>query len=208
MTSRQARNTKYRLHQRAMWIAVLLALLEVSGCAEMSKLKQRFGGHANAHTSVVFTPAAQLTAPVASAGNVSLSTIVNDQLEHGHYAEGEQALRRYLAQHPGDHAAQAMLRQLTVDPERMLGQESRSHVVEAGDSYSSLAAHYLGDPGLFVVLARYNHASDPSVLRLGEKLRLPIDSPGTDNADRHAPAEMPAGSSPPAKAAETPPAAE
>lgn len=190
-----------------MWIAALLALPAVSGCAQMDKLKQHFSRHADTHTSVVFTPTVQPREPVASASDVSLAAIVSDQLQHGHFAEGERALRRHLAQHPGDRPAQAMLRQLTVDPEQMLGHRWRSHVVVAGDSYSALAAHYLGDPSLFVVLARYNHASNPSVLRLGDKLRLPLNPPDKDHADRATAAEMPAGSLP-STAAEKPPAAE
>ncbi|MDE2054147.1 MAG: LysM peptidoglycan-binding domain-containing protein [Xanthomonadaceae bacterium] len=120
--------------------------------------------------------------------------MVNDELQLGRYAEGESALRRYLKQHPGDRPAQAMLRQLTADPRQMLGAPSGTHVVQAGDSYSSLAARYLGDPSLFLILARYNGSTNPSVLRLGETVRLPLSAkrlsmasdtaePGADSAE-------------------------
>ena len=84
-----------------------------------------------------------------------------------------QALRRYLAQRPDDRAAQAMLRQLTVDPRQALGRASRTHVVQAGESWSTLAARHLGDASRFLVLARYNGSTDPSLLRVGDTVQLP-----------------------------------
>ncbi|WP_090451355.1 LysM domain-containing protein [Dyella sp. OK004] len=106
----------------------------------------------------------------------SLTAIVRGDLQQGHYAAGEKALRQYLRQHPGDRAAQAMLRQLTGDPVQMLGALSRTYVVKTGDSYGSLAARYLGDASLFLVLARYNDSTQPSVLRAGQTLRIPASA--------------------------------
>ncbi|RDI99225.1 LysM domain-containing protein [Dyella solisilvae] len=104
---------------------------------------------------------------------MSLHAIVNTYLLHGRYSEGEQRLRQYLAKYPNDHPAQNMLRQLTGDPKAMLGAASRSYVVQSGDSYSTLAAHTLGDSNQFLVLARYNGSSNPSALRAGDTIRLP-----------------------------------
>jgi tetratricopeptide (TPR) repeat protein len=94
-------------------------------------------------------------------------------LQSGHYAEGERQLRRYLQAYPDDRAAQSVLRQLTVDPKEALGRASRPYVVRPGDSYSTLAARFLGDGGRFLILARYNDSADPSMLRVGQTLRVP-----------------------------------
>lgn len=185
--------------QRSIQIAPLLAMLLVSGCAQVNK---RVGERLIRPTVVVTPPAAprETTAAVAAAADPSLAAIVDDELQHGHYAAGETALRRYLVQHPGDRSAEAMLRQLTVDPEQRLGRASRTYVVEAGDSYSTLADRYLGDAGLFLILARYNDSTDPSLLQVGETVRLPKSAtavsapaiaatPDADDSDRRAATE-------------------
>ncbi|WP_230474704.1 LysM peptidoglycan-binding domain-containing protein [Dyella monticola] len=103
-------------------------------------------------------------------------------LQNGRYADGETALRRYLQEHPKDRAAQFFLRQLTENPKHVLGATYSPHVVQPGESYSTLAAKYLGDPNLFVVLARYNDSTNPSLIRVGSTLRIPgsrVDSVDT-----------------------------
>lgn len=151
-------------------MTAVLAAVGVTGCAPL-------GGY----SSVVFTPApssapAVSTTPAAISRNPSLAAIIDNQLQPGHYAEGERALRRYLKQHPGDRAAQGMLRQLTADPEQWLGTRSRAHVVQSGESYSTLAGRYLGDANLFLILARYNGSTNPSLLRTGQTLRIPLSA--------------------------------
>ena len=177
---------RHRLRQ-ALQRAPLLALLAAAGCAQMSKLKTQVGDQLSGHPTAVVTPAAA-SGPTRTAGATSLAAIVNDDLQVGRYAEGEQALREYLRQHPGDRAAQALLRQLTVDPAQQLGRASRPYVVQPGDSYSTLAARYLGDSSQFVLLARYNGSTNPSLLRVGQTLRLPASA---------AAATLPQGGAPP-----------
>ncbi|RRQ24431.1 LysM domain-containing protein [Guyparkeria sp. SCN-R1] len=96
-----------------------------------------------------------------------------DDLQRGGYAPGRRDLARYLERHPGDMVARAVMRQLTADPEEVLGRQSHEYTVRPGDSYSALAARHLGDAGLFLILARYNDSENPSDLRVGESLRLP-----------------------------------
>lgn len=167
---------------RAVLVAVALAALGVGGCAPLR------GGH----STVVVTPSQSTTASSASAAGASrqpsLAAIIRNQLQLGHYAEGETALRQYLKQHPGDRAAQAMLRQLTADPRQALGERWRAHVVQPGDSYSTLAGRYLGDPNRFLILARYNGSTNPSMLRAGETLHMPLSAA----ADTAAAGVMPA----------------
>lgn len=157
-------------------LLVLVGLLAVGlgGCAQLQQLKARMTGHRK--PTVTVTPArapAPAPAPADEAPPPSLASIINRQLQSGHYAEGERQLRRYLEANPGDPAAQAMLRQLTVDPQEALGHASRPYVVRPGDSYSTLAARFLGDGARFLILARYNDSTDPSMLRVGQTLRMP-----------------------------------
>ncbi len=187
---------RHRLRQAALR-APLLAMLAATGCAQMSRLKTQVGDQLAGHPTTVVTPAAA-TGPTRTTGASSLAAIANDDLQVGHYAEGEQALREYLRQHPGDRAAQALLRQLTVDPVQQLGRASRPYVVQPGDSYSTLALRYLGDPSQFLVLARYNGSTNPSLLRVGQTLRLPasaaIATLPQEGAPTRAGADAPAGS--------------
>ena len=153
-----------------MLVAVPLTMLGVAGCAQVDVLKSKVSGN----------PAATSAAPAiqpATRPALSFTAIVNE-LQLGHYSNGEQDLRQYLALHPGDRPAQAMLRQLAVDPKQALGSRSRPYVVQAGDSYSTLAASYLGDPRAFLILARYNGSTNPSMLRTGETIHLPLSNPG------------------------------
>lgn len=172
MTSRKMGSGSYRLLKPALVMILPMAMLAVGGCASLGK--SRAQRHAQHHPSSVEK------SPVAAGrrASSSLAVIVNEKIQHGHYAEGEAALRQYLVEHPDDGSAQAMLHQLTVDPAQMLGSGAREYTVKPGDSYSSLAAHYLGDASLFVVLARYNGSDNPSALRVGQTLRLPQSSSG------------------------------
>lgn len=164
-------SSRQRYRHARMLLLSLLATFGVAGCAQVNKLKSRVDEQLGAHGTTHALPAAA----TSQSGN-PLAAIMNDQLQHGHYAEGERALQSYLRQHPGDRSAQAMLRQLTIDPEKMLGHSSRNYVVQADDSYSSLAARFLGDPNLFLILARYNESANPSLLRRGETVRLPLSA--------------------------------
>lgn len=159
-----------RIATRALCFAVMIG---AAGCSQVGALKSKvssaFGG------SPATTSGQASTAP-DNAEPLSLGAITNTYLLPGRYAEGEQQLRRYLAKYPNDRAAQNLLRQLTVDPKVALGATSRAYVVQAGDSYSTLAARDLGDSNQFLVLARYNGSTNPSTLRAGEVIRLPVAS--------------------------------
>lgn len=170
--------------QRHLRLLCLLALAGLAGCATTSAKK----------TVVTPPPPAPVVAPPPAPKPrpvLSLREIVARYLQHGRYADGEQALQDLLAAHPEDRAAKAMLHQLIVNPEREMGAHSRSYVVQPGDSYSTLAARYLGSAQRFLILARYNHADDPSRLRVGQTLRLPL-AHGEAAPAEAAPAKAPA----------------
>lgn len=184
MTSRPPSHAEHKRRTRTRGIAPLLVLVSLAGCAQLQgKLHGNHPAPSPAPAPVVAPP------PPPSAPPPSLKAIVTDDLQVGRYAEGEQALRDYLAAHPGDRPAQALLRQLTGNPEQQLGRQWRPYVVHAGDSYSTLASRYLGDAGLFLVLARYNGSSNPSLLRLGQTVHLPVaamDAAAQSAADQSA----------------------
>ena len=157
----------------------LVAALAASGCAQVSTFKSKTISTPTSRGSTA-TPASD----TGGAADLSLTAIINDQLQMGRYTEGEKSLRRYLKQHPDDRLAQSLMRQLTVDPQQVLGPSSRSYAVQSRDSYSTLAARFLGDGNQFLILARYNNSSNPSMLRAGQVLRLPASA-------RNAPAVAP-----------------
>lgn len=187
-----------RLRPCRFLVGALLVLLLCS-CAQVSQLKSRMGIHPAPSTDHAPTRRVAVTADDAS-----LAAIINNDLQRGRYAAGEQALNRYLAQHPNDRAAQATLRQLTADPRQVLGRESRAHVVQPGESYSTLAARHLGDASQFLILARYNGSTNPSLLRVGETVQLPqaqaTDSVRVSDSIAPAPVAAPPSESASAKA--------
>ncbi|MEW5836673.1 MAG: LysM domain-containing protein [Pseudomonadota bacterium] len=161
---------------RLPWLPLLLAL---GGCAQWQALL-------HPQPKVAPAPAPPPPAPVAAPAPPpvelhSLAWIVNQQLQHGHYEDGARYLRRYLEAHPDDHAAEALLRQLTDDPRQRLGPPAQVHVVQAGESFSTLAKRYLGDGGQFLILARYNGSDDPSRLWVGQKVKLPKARAGAES---------------------------
>ena len=163
--------TTQGLSGRALTMCGLVAALALSGCAQVNTLKSKVVGQPASQTTVTAPPAAPASSP-----DLSLTAIINEQLQMGRYAEGEKSLRRYVKQHPDDRMAQNLLRQLTVDPQQALGASSHGYTVQSGDSYSTLAARFLGDGNQFLILARYNNSANPSMLRAGQVLRLPASS--------------------------------
>ncbi len=180
MTSRM--NIPGITSRRLATLALAGLVASLAGCAQIQTLGHKLGktfGAKPQETTVQKAPAPRQSTPapvVDTTPVVPLKTIVAEQLQHGHYAEGKRELKHYLQAHPDDAAARDLWHQLTVDPVRQLGSRHRIHVVQAGDSYSSLAARYLGDASRFLVLARYNHAHDPSLLQVGQRLRVPVSS--------------------------------
>lgn len=150
-------------------VALVLALLALGGCAQVKVVRSEVD-------KALGNPPAPKAAPAAEVRDTELmppATVVNTYLQYGRYADGERRLRQYLARYPGDRAAQGLLRQLTADPREALGAASRNYVVQQGDSYSTLAARFLGDASRFLILARYNGSNDPSALHVGDTVRLP-----------------------------------
>ncbi len=176
----------------AQVVALLLGSAVMAGCAQLGELDARLQGLVDGDGKQAESTSGEGSPIAPPADRRSLDAILDD-LQHGGYTRGRRDLARYLERHPDDMVAQAVMRQLTTDPEAVLGRQSHEYVVRPGDSYSALAARHLGDAGLFLILARYNDADNPSDLRIGETLRLPGDRRSSEarptaSADRGQPA--------------------
>lgn len=171
----------------ACWLGAVVLAVGLSGCSAQlgefrEQLREDFGGEGGLLSRFIGSGEPEAEPEPAEVEDVRSLSAILDDLQRGQYDEGEASLRRYLEKHPDDNAARAVLRQLTEDPEAMLGRQSHRYVVQRGDSWSALATRILGDPGLFLVLARYNDSSNPSDLRVGQVVRLP-GPPPSDGPD-------------------------
>lgn len=165
--------------------ALALVLATLNGCAAWRKVRHM---GAKVETTPAATAAARPDVPatVPVDGPVRpLSQIINEQLQHGHYDAARGELQAYLRVHPDSALARSMLQQVQADPRRWLGPAGAPHRVQPGESYGALAQRYLGDARLFVILARYNGAADPSRLQAGQTVQVPARRPAAapDEAD-------------------------
>ncbi|WP_410474424.1 hypothetical protein [Guyparkeria sp. TX1] len=161
-----------RSHFPIRLVALLAGAAMLGGCAQLSELDARLQGLAGGGGKAAESRPVEESTVAPPADRRSLDAILED-LQRGGYPRGRRDLARYLERHPDDMVARAVMRQLTADPEEVLGRQSHEYTVRPGDSYSALAARHLGDAGLFLILARYNDSENPSDLRVGESLRLP-----------------------------------
>ena len=109
----------------------------------------------------------------------SVASLIGD----GRYDEARALLEARLARTPEDRRARSLLHQLTVDAQAVLGPPVSEHIVVAGDSLSALADRYLGDPQLYVLLARYNGIKRPRALTVGQRIALPRQSEAAKGND-------------------------
>lgn len=101
-------------------------------------------------------------------------------LEVGEAGQAKAELQAYLAEEPkGRYAKRSkdLLTQIDTDPQRALGKEHFLYEMQAGDSLSSVAKQYLGDPLKFYLLARYNDLDNPSQLKVGQTVKVPGKRP-------------------------------
>lgn len=95
--------------------------------------------------------------------------------------EGKEApamveLEAILAEKPQDGVALKLRDQIQKDPEELLGEGHKTYTVKEGETTSSLAQRFLGDPLLFYAFSRYNNLEAPNRLMVGQVLKLPDGS--------------------------------
>lgn len=116
-----------------------------------------------------------------------------EELEDGHEDEARAVLRRALALDPNNKLALSLMRQLTGDPQLMLGRESFSYTVKPGESLSKIAGRFLGDIYMFYALARYNDVKVPKQVAGGQVIRVPGKAPPPEEREQVRPVPTKAG---------------
>jgi len=96
-----------------------------------------------------------------------------DLLGSGEFEYARVELKTLIDERPGYGQASDLIAQLDADPVATLGRESFTITVHPGDTISTLAHQYLGDPLRFVALARYNDLVVPNQLPAGTRLQIP-----------------------------------
>ncbi len=137
---------------------------------------------------------------------------ITKMLDDGKFEEARHQLTFYVRKHPDDEAAKSFLHQVSVDPKEELGPPAHKYKVKPGDTLGGIAAHYLGNPMQFVILARYNDIKRSRDLRVGQSLSIPATSrkgskPETSKTSA-APAKNPAHAETSSDTKSTPPAAD
>lgn len=87
-------------------------------------------------------------------------------------AEAEFVLARESAEF--EERARRMLRQIRTPPTRYFPADYFHVELSQGQSLSSLAERYLGEPLEFYALARYNAIRTPASVALGQQIRIPL----------------------------------
>lgn len=96
-----------------------------------------------------------------------------------------------LKRQPGDSVARKLIREIDTDPRTLLGAASFSYVVRSGDSFSTLAERFLGDPLMFYALARYNGLTVPADPAAGQTILIPGIRPAPPRVEPPRPAPAP-----------------
>lgn len=102
---------------------------------------------------------------------------VMDRLQNGQFGAAAQFLDRLREASPGSPILALLARQLDSPPEQLLPGPYRVRVVEPGDTLSEIAKQELGNPLLFVALARLNGIDVPRTVSVGHRLRVPEEIP-------------------------------
>lgn len=142
------------------------------------------------------TPApepAATPAPAPPAGDVSTAI---DLLQGGDTAAATRLLE-HLAGQPDAALAERLLNQVQTPAASLIPPPYREIRVQPGETLSEIANRTLGDPLMFVALARLNDVTVPRRLAVGRVLRVPVAGPPPPAA----PADRDAATAPAAEAA-------
>lgn len=132
-------------------------------------------------TPVPEEPAQETPSPVAAPipppeDDLTPSARVRRALQALQIGDQDSARRQLvwaLQSKPSYQIAGDLLDQLDADPQEYLGEESFVYQVQPGDSLGKISKAFLNDPLKFVILARYNEIENPSLLRVGQSIRIP-----------------------------------
>ncbi|MBY6205658.1 LysM peptidoglycan-binding domain-containing protein [Halomonas denitrificans] len=99
-----------------------------------------------------------------------------DHLQYGRFEQAAAMIETLREASPGSPTLALLARQLEAPPEDLLPGPYRTLEVQPGDTLSQIAVRELGNPLLFVALARLNGIDVPRTLAIGTELRVP-DAP-------------------------------
>jgi len=94
-------------------------------------------------------------------------------LEVGNDIDARKDFVKALDLEPENKTAAFMLEQIDADPEQYLGRDYFTYTVRRGQVLSTIANRFLGNSLKFYILARYNNIPNPSVIEVGQVLRIP-----------------------------------
>lgn len=118
----------------------------------------------------------------ARSGQSARLVDVMDALQNGDFAAAATLLEALRHANPGSSTLSLLQQQLTEPPESLLPPPYRSFRVQPGDTLSEIAERELGNPLLFVALARLNGLAEPRRLSVGSELRVPVRTDESDAA--------------------------
>ena len=140
-----------------------LSALALSGCS------------ASPHVSAAGSspsPVIAAAAPVGWAGREDVGHAI-ELINRGDVEQARGMLTAVLVRQPNDPIAAGLLRQIDGDAVALLGKASFPYTARQGDTLSSLAGRFLGNPIQFYALGRYNGLNFPVTIRPGQLLRIP-----------------------------------
>jgi len=94
-------------------------------------------------------------------------------LQNGNADDARLQLLWALEDDPDHRMSRSLLDQIEADPELLMGTDFFEYKVVDGDTLSGISQAYMGDALLFYGLARYNGMENPSLLRIGQTIRIP-----------------------------------
>ncbi len=104
-------------------------------------------------------------------------------LDKGKVEQARVELLASLAEWPAEKNPKAKdyLDQIDGDPVKLLGSKNFNYEVKKGETLASIAKEHLGDPFKFYALARYNGMDNPSLLKVGQTIKVPGKEPNPES---------------------------
>ncbi|WP_196139597.1 LysM peptidoglycan-binding domain-containing protein [Aliikangiella sp. G2MR2-5] len=131
---------------------------------------------------------AQRSSQKASVTDLSMQATTNQNqqinraivlLEKGKNKEAEALIDEVLIFNPHHPGASKLKQQLKQDLKNIFGtNKTTKYQIQEGDSLGQIAQHWLGDSVYFVSLARFNKISNPSKLKVGSWIKIPLVKQG------------------------------
>lgn len=154
-----------RASRAALLTASLCAALGLAGCGH-----DRTSGVASVSTTPPPAPENQDWARDQIGQAITL-------LQQGNADGARKLLIAVLKRQPSDVIARQLVSDIDTDPKILLGPQSFSYTLKEGDTLSSVAQRFLGNPTKFYALARYNAIAVPSAVAPGQVIQVPGKRP-------------------------------